>query len=49
MIVSYEMFRIYSDRFNFDGAVDLIMCDEVYCLKNGEMLMNKVLCLVLCL
>lgn len=49
MIVSYETFRIHSDRFNFDGAVDLIMCDEAHRLKNGETLTNKALCSVPCL
>ena len=49
MIVSYETFRIHSERFNFDGAVDLIMCDEAHRLKNGETLTNKALCSVPCL
>ena len=49
MIVSYETFRIHSSRFNFDGAVDLIMCDEAHRLKNGETLTNKALCSVPCL
>ena len=49
MIVSYETFRINSERFNFDGAVDLIMCDEAHRLKNGETLTNKALCAVPCL
>ena len=49
MIVSYETFRIHADRFNFDGAVDLVMCDEAHRLKNGETLTNKALCGVPCL
>ena len=49
MIVSYETFRIHSERFNFNGAVDLIMCDEAHRLKNGETLTNKALCSVPCL
>ena len=49
MIVSYETFRIHADRFNFDGAVDLVMCDEAHRLKNGDTLTNKALCGVPCL
>ena len=48
MIVSYETFRIHADRFNFEGAVDLVMCDEAHRLKNGETLTNKALCGVPC-
>jgi len=49
MIVSYETFRVHANRFNFDGAVDLVMCDEAHRLKNGETLTNKALCGVPCL
>lgn len=34
MIVSYDTFRLHSDKFLAEGTCDLLMCDEAHRLKN---------------
>ena len=43
LIVSYETFRLHSERFAAPSACDLLICDEAHRLKNDETLTNKAL------
>ena len=43
LIVSYETFRLHSERFASPSACDLLICDEAHRLKNDETLTNKAL------
>jgi len=42
MIVSYETFRIHTDKFTVEGSCDLLICDEAHRLKNDQTQTNKV-------
>lgn len=37
LIVSYETFRLHTDRFKSDTACDLLICDEAHRLKNDQL------------
>lgn len=43
LIVSYETFRIHSDKFRKSGTCDLLICDEAHRLKNDQTLTNRAL------
>lgn len=43
LIVSYETFRLYADRFKEPGSCDLLLCDEAHRLKNDATLTNRAL------
>ena len=48
LIVSYETFRIYSDKFMTESSCQLVVCDEAHRLKNGETLTNQALAKMSC-
>ena len=41
LIVSYETFRLHTEKFRGEGACDLLICDEAHRLKNDQTLTNK--------
>ena len=43
LIVSYETFRMHTDKFKKEGSCDLLMCDEAHRLKNDATLTNQAL------
>ena len=48
LIVSYETFRIYHERFTTESSCQLVICDEAHRLKNGETLTNQALAKMAC-
>ena len=48
LILSYETFRIHSDRFKKEGSCDLLICDEAHRLKNDATATNRALDLLPC-
>ena len=42
LIISYETFRLHSERFGGDHACDLLICDEAHRLKSDQTLTSKV-------
>lgn len=43
LIISYETFRMHSERFQGPTACDLLICDEAHRLKNDATLTNRAL------
>ena len=43
LIVSYETFRMHSERFRKPGSCDLLICDEAHRLKNDATMTNQCL------
>ncbi|DBA95427.1 TPA: DNA-dependent ATPase protein rad54 [Trebouxia sp. C0006] len=43
LIVSYETFRLHTEKFKSETACDLLICDEAHRLKNDQTLTNKAL------
>ncbi|KAK9916056.1 hypothetical protein WJX75_007902 [Coccomyxa subellipsoidea] len=43
LILSYETFRLHSERLKGENACDLLICDEAHRLKNDQTLINKAL------
>ena len=43
LIVSYETFRLHSEKFEAENTCDLLICDEAHRLKNDQTLTNKAL------
>ena len=41
LIISYETFRLHSERFSGDHACDLLICDEAHRLKSDQTLTSK--------
>ena len=48
LIVSYETFRIHSERFRKEGSCDLLICDEAHRLKNDATATNRALDMLPC-
>ena len=48
LIISYETFRMYVDKFKSPRACDLLICDEAHRLKNDQTLTNKALATLAC-
>lgn len=41
LIVSYETFRLHTERFKSDTACDLLICDEAHRLKNDQLSVSR--------
>jgi len=48
LILSYETFRIHSERFGKKGSCDLLICDEAHRLKNDATATNRALDMLPC-
>lgn len=48
LVVSYETFRMHSEKFSSSGSCDLLICDEAHRLKNDQTITNKALAALPC-